>query len=73
MTRWAVAGWLVFVAACAAVIGRTEFTADISAFLPRSPTPGQRALVEQLRDGVVSRLILIGIEGATPEALGQSS
>ncbi|MGH8633437.1 MAG: polysaccharide deacetylase family protein, partial [Burkholderiales bacterium] len=71
--RWAVAGWLVFVAACAAVIGRTEFTADISAFLPRSPTPAQRLLVEQLRDGVVSRLILIGIDGAPPETLAQAS
>lgn len=73
MTRWAVAGWLAFVTACAVVIARTEFTADISAFLPRSPTPGQRVLVEQLRDGVVSRLILIGIEGAAPETLAQSS
>jgi predicted exporter len=30
-------------------------------------------LVEQLRDGVVSRLILIGIEGAAPETLARAS
>jgi len=69
--RWAVGAWLIFVAACIAVIARTSFTTDISAFLPRSPTPAQQILVEQLRDGVVSRLVLIGIEGAAPEALAR--
>ncbi len=71
--RWAVGTWLVFVAACIAVVARTSFTTDISAFLPRSPTPAQQILVEQLRDGVVSRLILIGIEGAAPETLARHS
>ena len=72
-SRWAVGTWLVFVAACIAVISRTTFTTDISAFLPRSPTPEQQVLVEQLREGVVSRLMLIGIEGAPPEALALAS
>lgn len=71
--RWAVGAWLAFVLACAAIVARTTFTADISAFLPRSPTPAQEILVEQLRDGVVSRLMLIGIEGAPPERLAPSS
>jgi predicted exporter len=65
--------WLVFLATCIAVISRTSFTTDISAFLPRSPTPEQQVLVDQLREGVVSRLILIGIEGAPQEALAQAS
>jgi predicted exporter len=65
--------WFALVAACIAVISRTSFTTDISAFLPRSPTPEQRVLVEQLREGVVSRLILIGIDGAPQEALAQAS
>lgn len=73
MKRRAVGAWIVFMLACIAVIGRTTFTADISAFLPRSPTPAQQVLVEQLRDGVVSRLMLIGIEGAPPETLAQAS
>ena len=73
MKRWAVGAWLAFMLACAAVVGRTTFTADISAFLPRSPTPAQEVLVEQLRDGVVSRLILIGIEGAPAESLARLS
>jgi predicted exporter len=71
--KWAVAAWLVFLAACIALVARTPITTDISAFLPRSPTPAQQLLVEQLRDGVVSRLILIGIEGAAPESLAQIS
>ncbi|NMV39609.1 MMPL family transporter [Ralstonia insidiosa] len=59
----AVLGWLLGLVLCAIVIGRTSFTADLSAFLPRSPSAEQRVLVDQLREGLVSRLILIGIEG----------
>jgi predicted exporter len=69
----AVIVWLVFVAACVLVIGRSRFTTDMSAFMPRDPTPTQKIMVEQLRDGVVSRLILIGIEGAPAPVLVQLS
>lgn len=72
-SKWAVAAWLVLVIACSIVVARASFTTDISAFLPRSPTPGQQILVEQLRDGVVSRLILIGLEGGSPAKLAQAS
>ncbi|MGA9162823.1 MAG: MMPL family transporter [Thiobacillus sp.] len=56
--------WLVFLLACVGIISRTHFTADLSAFLPRSPTPEQQLLMDQLSDGLASRLILVGIEGA---------
>jgi len=49
--------------ACALVAARSRFTADLSAFLPRAPSTEQQVLVDQLRDGLVSRLILVGIEG----------
>ena len=62
--RLAIALWLAAVLACLFVIARSHFTADLSAFLPRSPTPAQQLLVDQLRDGLASRLILVGIEGA---------
>ncbi|HEX5127246.1 MAG TPA: MMPL family transporter [Rhodocyclaceae bacterium] len=55
--------WLAALAACAAIIARTNFVADLSAFLPSKPNATQRVLVDQLRDGVVARLILVGIEG----------
>ena len=60
----AIALWLAFLLTCGVIIGRTTFTTDLSAFLPRSPTPEQKLLMDQLRDGLASRLILVGIEGA---------
>ncbi|MDO8990226.1 MAG: MMPL family transporter [Sideroxyarcus sp.] len=65
--------WLAFVAACILVISLTRFTADMSAFMPRDPTPTQKIMVDQLRDGVVSRLILVGVEGAPAPVLAQLS
>ncbi len=56
--------WLAFLLACGIVISRSQFSADLSAFLPRNPTPAQQLLTEQLREGLASRLILAGIEGA---------
>ncbi len=71
--RWRVAGWFAMVALCAGIVSRTAFTTDMSAFLPRSPTPSQQLLVDQVREGVVSRLILVGVEGAPRDALAQIS
>ena len=71
--RWIIGGWLTFVVACVILISRTQFETDLSAFLPRSPTPSQKILVEQLRDGIVSRLILVGIEGDGAAALAHTS
>ena len=64
MARIAIVLWLTFVLACGIVISRSRFTTDLSAFLPRSPSPAQQVLLEQIRDGLASRLILVGIEGA---------
>ena len=60
----AIALWLVFLAGCALVISRTHFTTDLSAFLPRTPTPEQQLLKDQITEGLASRLVLVGIEGA---------
>lgn len=62
--RAAIALWLTLMLICGAIIARSHFTADLSAFLPRSPTAEQQLLMDQLRDGLASRLILVGIEGA---------
>jgi predicted exporter len=56
--------WAVFVCVAAVIVARANYTADLSAFLPQSPTPTQRLLVDQLREGIASRLIMIGVEGA---------
>ncbi len=55
--------WLAFLLACGAIISRTPITTDLSAFLPRNPTAEQQLLMDQLREGLASRLILVGIEG----------
>jgi predicted exporter len=60
----AVAVWLAAMALCVAQIFHTRFVADLSSFLPTAPTPEQRLLVDQLRDGAISRVVLVGIEGA---------
>ncbi len=67
--RAIIALWLLGLLAGCAVIMRTSFSTDMSAFLPRSPRPAQQILVDQLREGVVSRLILLAIESAPPDTL----
>ncbi len=58
----AISIWLICGVAAAIMVMHARYTADLSAFLPRAPTPTQQMLVDQLRDGLASRLILIGIE-----------
>jgi predicted exporter len=62
--RTAIALWLAFILVCGIIISRSQFTTDLSAFFPRSPTQEQQLLLDQVRDGLASRLILVGIEGA---------
>ena len=62
--------WLAFVVACLALVSGTRFTADMSAFLPASPTAAQRLLVDQLRHGPVARVLLLAIHGS-PETAPQ--
>jgi predicted exporter len=64
LARTSIVLWLAFILACGLIISRSQVTTDLSAFLPRSPTPAQQLLLEQIRDGLASRLILVGIEGA---------
>ena len=71
--RLIIALWIVALLFGGAVIMRTTFSTDMSAFLPRSPRPAQQILVDQLREGVVSRLILLAIEGAPPDTLAALS
>jgi len=67
------AAWLLLVSASVAVVARTGLSTDLQAFLPGAPTPAQEVLVDQLRDGLVSRLILVAIEGDEPSALAELS
>lgn len=55
--------WLALASLAAAVAIRTPYVADLSAFLPSAPTAEQRVLLEQLRSGATSRVVLIGVRG----------
>jgi predicted exporter len=65
--------WLLLMAAAVLVLVRARYSADLSAFLPRTPSHSQQLLVEQLRDGLASRLVLIGIEGGDARARAAAS
>ena len=65
--------WVVLVVIAAVVVVRARYTTDLSAFLPRSPTATQRLLVDQLRDGLASRLIIVAIEGADSQTRARVS
>jgi predicted exporter len=76
MNRWRIrvgALWLCCIAAASIIVARAHYITDLSAFLPAKPTPAQRLLVDQLRDGPASRLILIAIEGGDAGARAQVS
>ncbi len=61
----AIVVWALLLGMAALIVIRARYSADLSAFLPRAPTASQRLLVEQLRQGVASRLIIVAIEGGT--------
>ena len=60
--RVIIAVWFAGLLLGCAIIVRTGFSTDMSAFLPRSPKLAQQILVDQLREGVVSRLVLLAID-----------
>jgi predicted exporter len=71
--RPAIVFWLIGVIVCGGIIAGTRFSADMSAFLPRSPSPTQQILVDQMQTGAASRLLLMAIEGAPPPVLAALS
>ncbi|MHB8542750.1 MAG: MMPL family transporter [Leptospirales bacterium] len=71
--RWVLALWLAILLSSILVIVRSTFSTGISAFLPASPLPDQRLLVDQLRNGMVSRLLLLAIQNAPPLELAAIS
>ena len=70
---WALIVWLGCVVFAAIVVARAHYISDLSAFLPAHPTKVQQLLVDQLRDGPASRLILIAIEGGEAAARARIS
>ncbi|QCB48550.1 hypothetical protein E5678_02490 [Hydrogenophaga sp. PAMC20947] len=65
--------WLVLMCAGVAVVSQSRFSADISFFLPSRPTPEQQVLVAQLKDGSVSRLLMVAVGGGDAKQRAQAS
>ena len=73
-TRTAVVVWvIVMIAGGYWLVRNLVVTTDLSAFLPPAATRAQEVLVGQLRSGLASRLLLIGIEGGNEAALAGAS
>jgi predicted exporter len=68
-----IAPWLLSIAAALWIVAHARYITDLSAFLPAKPTALQRLLVDQLRDGPASRLILIALEEGDPKARARVS
>ncbi len=64
-SRRALLLWALLVALAIAVLLRTTFTADLSAFLPAAPDARQRLLIEQIHSGAPSRTLLMAIDGGS--------
>ena len=69
----ALAVWAAVLAASALVLARTVVTADLTAFLPASAEPTQQMLIDQLRDGVIARTVLIAIDGGSEDRIAAAS
>ncbi len=65
--------WLSVMVACLLLIAQTRFVTDLSAFMPKTPNARQQLLIDQLRDGAVARLIMIGIDGGDAAQRAQLS
>ena len=63
--------WAVLATLAIVIVARAHYTTDLSAFLPRAPTATQKLLVDQLRDGLASRLIIVAVEGSSSPSPGR--
>ena len=70
---WVLALWALAVAAAIGVVATARYSTDMSAFLPQNPSAEQQLLVDQIKDGALSRMLLMGIEGGTPGQRAEAS
>ncbi|MFN7724718.1 MAG: MMPL family transporter [Rubrivivax sp.] len=66
--RWVLLLWAVAVALAVLQILRTNFVADLSAFLPATTDQQQRVLIDQIRSGTPARTLMLGIDDGSPAA-----
>lgn len=62
MQRWPWLVWLAVVVWAAAQISRTAVVTDVTSLLPGPANAEQRLLANQLRDGVSTRILIVGMQ-----------
>lgn len=65
--------WLAAMALGVVLLLNTRFSADVSFFLPSKPTAEQSVMVDQLREGAVSRLLMVAIAGGDADQRAEAS
>ena len=65
--------WLLFSLICGFLVSNAQFTADMSAFLPRNPSERQQLLIDQISEGAASRSLIVSIEGVPSPVLANLS
>lgn len=66
--------WLLWLGMASAILlFRTPITTDLTFFLPRQPGLLDTILVQQMREGPASRLLMIALEGSDEARLAESS
>ena len=65
--------WLAAMTVGLGLLWNTRFSADVSFFLPSQPTPEQAVMVDQLREGAVSRLLMLAISGGEAQQRADAS
>ncbi len=74
MKRWPLIVWLASLTFCIWIVAsHTRFSTDMGAFLPDSASPVQQLMVDQLRDGVTSRIVMLALENAESSELARTS
>ncbi|MDQ5911656.1 MAG: hypothetical protein QG599_3754 [Pseudomonadota bacterium] len=73
LRRWPIPlVWLLAALACGWIVLKTPVVADLTLFLPRTDPVAER-LLEQLRSGPTTRLMIIGLSGNTEAARADAS
>lgn len=61
--RRALVSWSLAMLLGLVIVWNSRFTADMSFFLPAHPSAEQQVLVDQLKEGAVTRLLMIALSG----------
>src|ERR1700722_15708464 len=65
--------WLLVLAACGIIAGRTNYRTDMGDFLPHSASLAQQVLAGQVNGGAASHVVLLAISGAPTPVLAALS